>query len=403
MPRHHPAAVGQRRDRWSALVIGRVGIDPELGPGGRPRRVVALGVNAMTPAVLIRLPRHHPAAIGQRCDRGGRLVIVRVGIYPELRPTGRPRSVVTLAVNAVDRPILAVGLPRHHPSAVGQRRDRGGVLVIGRVSIDPELGPGGRARRVVALGVNAKVDPVGHVLEERLPRHHPAAVGQRRDRGRDLEPGRVGIDLELDPAGRARCVVALGVDAVVRSVLALGLPRHHPAAVGQRRDRGRGLVIGRVGVDPELRRPHPPERHLNGRIRKAQGFDALQGVRSFRAGDLRCAGWALRNRVTGIDTGIGGHVQTITSDEPVVAGSSDQGISSGAAIERVGTRAAIQGVVGAVAGQHVVQCVSGAVDGRRPAQRQVFKVGAQRVADAAANLVRAFARQFRHHVACVVH
>ena len=84
-------------------------------------------------------------------------------------------------------------------------------------------------------------------------------AGQAVDRvaggcaGESLRSGIAG-DVQRHGAHLFACgVITLGVDTVARSVLAVGLPRYQPAAVGQCGDLGLFLTIERGTVDLELR------------------------------------------------------------------------------------------------------------------------------------------------------
>ena len=98
----------------------------------------------------------------------------------------------------------------------------------------------------VALLVNALG---GTILVIGLPSDEPAAVAQRRDARRLLRVIGGGVNENLATGFGASAGVALLVDAVVGTILVIGLPSDEPAAITERRDARRLLLVGCGGVD----------------------------------------------------------------------------------------------------------------------------------------------------------
>ena len=61
------------------------------------------------------------------------------------------------------------------------------------------------------------------------------------------------IDLRLGASDGAVGIVGLLVDAIPRTVLPVGGPRHNPATILERRDAGIELIARRKGVDTCLK------------------------------------------------------------------------------------------------------------------------------------------------------
>ena len=163
-PGHHVAAAGKRGHRRLVLVVGRVGVDLELGADGHALGIEALGEDTITPAVLVcfALPHGDVAAVRQprvdgRCLRG-RLVAVDAG--------------------AVEKRLGAVKVGR---DVDGHRaRHAGAAVTVGDADADAARGRG------VTEGVG-----VGEALYHALNRQH-AGVGIEGD-------GQFGA---VHPAGR---------------------------------------------------------------------------------------------------------------------------------------------------------------------------------------------------------
>ncbi|MNY05826.1 hypothetical protein D3C86_1385570 [compost metagenome] len=72
-------------------------------------------------------------------------------------------------------------------------------------------------------------------------------------------------------------------------------------------------------------------------------------------------------------------------------------------VEHVIAGVARQGIDGAVAGEHVVQCIASAADRRRPGERQVLQVGAQRPRQARLDRVLPLVGTFIHDIGGGIH
>ncbi len=285
VPGHHEAAAVQRRHPGEVVGGRRIdGADLEFAPGLGPGRIEALAVDV----VVRRPPYRHVAASAQgrhvvarllTAHRGGghlldrrnaavgieelgkhavAVAVVAAGIAvkgDELpSPQGRqPRvvlgaggravegefrrqevaaGVVALGQHVVDvarRGVAVVAAVGDDEAAVREPHHSRLVLVAGGAGIGqelpPDLGPAGV--------VDLRIDAVAGTVESALvgPHHHVAAVGQGSDFRLGLSPQGITVDLELGPHRSALGVVALTVDAVAGSILGVGAPYHHVAAV----------------------------------------------------------------------------------------------------------------------------------------------------------------------------
>ena len=127
-------------------------------------------------------------------------------------------------------------------------------MIVCGSAIDPELA----AHRTAIAGKALGVDAVARaILAIRLPCHHIATIGQRAEGGAILIVCGRAINPKL-PADRAAIAgVALGVDAPARTILALlaiyamRLPRHHIAAIDQCSDGRIYLIASGITINLE--------------------------------------------------------------------------------------------------------------------------------------------------------
>jgi hypothetical protein len=169
-------------------------------------------------------------------------------------------------------PDLVLAHPHDHEGPGGVGGHPAVVLVAGGEGVHLELRP----HR--AGGVEApRHDAAAVVAAVVRPGHHEAAARRRSDGGLDLEAGRRGVDRELRALRHARGVEALAEEAEIAAVLAIALPGHHEAAVGEVGHARVALAVRGVRVDVEL-----PA------LRRRAGVEALAedaaGVASLRRG-----------------------------------------------------------------------------------------------------------------------
>ena len=192
------------------------------------------------------VPGHDEAAI-----RGGgerRLVLAAGGrgVDAEFAAYRAAIGGIALAVYPVAATVLAVGFPHHDETPVGQRRDLGCGLVIGRGGVDQEFAANRVVVGVVALAEDAP--RVADILVVRLPDDDVAAIVEHRNCRFGLLVGGRGVDYLFLAEGY--CAVNLGND------IDLHRARDRCAAVAiadTNGDRARGDRIGhRIGVGQVL-------------------------------------------------------------------------------------------------------------------------------------------------------
>ena len=156
LPTHHKPAIGQRRNVGVGLAVHDSAIDLELCALRLALRVVALGIDTLTAAILIeRLPAHHKTTPRQRGDARIGLSVQGGAVDPKLCTLRLTQRVVTLGVNAITTAVLVTRRPTHHKATTGQRGNAGGQLVKANGAVDPELRALHLPLRVVALGIDA--------------------------------------------------------------------------------------------------------------------------------------------------------------------------------------------------------------------------------------------------------
>ena len=259
-PHDHQVAVGVGRHVGEVLVAGlRIGrtrdvAHPQLA-GHRVARVVVAAqdhVVAAAARVAVRRPHHREAAVVPD-HRVVHLAVRRRHVGAELPALRHPGRVVALPVDAITRAVVAVVLPGDDEAAVRQLRHVRPALLARRQRVHPPL----RAHRHAARAEALRVDPVTTaVLSGRVPRHHVAAVEQRRHRRRRLVAHRVRVNLRL-PVGQRR-TVELGRDVDAQRVARRGAAvavrdADADGAAGLRAARGVG--VGEV-LDQRFHRLH---------------------------------------------------------------------------------------------------------------------------------------------------
>ncbi|EXI75073.1 MAG: hypothetical protein AW07_01307 [Candidatus Accumulibacter sp. SK-11] len=253
-PADHEVAIGQHRHIGIGLVVDGVGVDLEFG---RTRRAVGVhqpGLHAPVAAVLaVGMPGHDVTAVVQFRQLGEGLVAGDMGVDRERSALRATAGVVVLQPYAI---AVAVGV-----QVVGVSDDEGAAvetehlgleLVIRGCGVDQELATCRLAVGTVALGIDTVVRSV---LAIGIPGNDETAGGQpghAEQRIAKLVARRMTVNLELGADGRAVDVVALGEDAPAVAVLAVGLPDHHVltgVATPQGGDHRFDLISGGVGVD----------------------------------------------------------------------------------------------------------------------------------------------------------
>ena len=232
LPSDEPATIAQGRDARDLLSVGRGGVDEDFPAGLSASVGVALLVDAVAGTILTRgLPRDEPAAVAQRRDARGCLIVARGGVDEDFPAGFDTGTGIALLVDAVAGTILGIRLPSHEPAAVAQRRDARDLLSVGRGGVDEDFAAGFGAGVGVALLVDAIA---GTILGIRLPSDEPATIAQGRDALRLLGVECGGVDEDFATGFGTGAGVALLVDAVgvvILLILVIGLPSDKPAAV----------------------------------------------------------------------------------------------------------------------------------------------------------------------------
>ncbi|CAH0356432.1 hypothetical protein AQB9606_04710 [Aquabacterium sp. CECT 9606] len=169
-------------------------------------------------------------------------------VDPELRTLGHATGVVALGIDAITRAILRIARPGNDEVAAVIHADLATLLDVRVGRVDLELGALGHATGVVTLGIDTIVVAILAIAGP----GDDEARGVHRDGGIELVGRRVGVDAELAALSDTAGVVALRVDAVTRSVLRDAAPGDDKVAIGIHRDRGLILGCGRVRVNSEL-------------------------------------------------------------------------------------------------------------------------------------------------------
>ncbi len=240
IPADHKAAVGQGRNLRLILVAASALVDQKLAAKLHARCVEALGINAVGGTVVPAVVRPHndKTAAGERNHMGVVLAGRGCGVDGKLAARLVAAGVEALAVHPGTAAILIIGAPDDDERAVGEGGHPGLVLVIGCRRVDRELAAQRAAVVAVTLGIDAGA---AAVLVTGKPRGDKASV-EGCERGMVLVVVGVGVDPELAALGKAGGVEALGIDTRAAAVAVLVGPGNGKAAVGQA-DNGRiGLV-----------------------------------------------------------------------------------------------------------------------------------------------------------------
>src|SRR5262249_35346809 len=117
-----------------------IGIDLKLASHGHARGIVPLHVYSPCSAVLlIAGPRDCEIPRLVHSNGGKLLVVGSVGVYPELTALYHSVRIVALGVYPIAASILCVAGPGDHKVTIGVHGYRGVLLVIRRVRIDSKL------------------------------------------------------------------------------------------------------------------------------------------------------------------------------------------------------------------------------------------------------------------------
>ena len=251
-PGHHEPVVGEYghvRHGLASLAVGDVDVALELVAVGRAARLEQAGVHVVPGGDGVSGPGHHEAVVRQAADPGIRLEPCRELVYQELSARGRGGGVVDSCVDVVVAAVLTVALPGHHETPAGQRGHGRGHLVARGPGVDLELGLGGPdgAAEAAEYVVTA---PSG--LFGAFPHHHVVSVFQTCNVGVRLGAGGPGVDPEFLRVRGAIALEPLAVDAGTAAVLPVAFPDHHVAAVAQAGHCRRVLEPGGLGVDLEV-------------------------------------------------------------------------------------------------------------------------------------------------------
>ena len=220
----------------------------------RFRRLAAVGVevlavNAKGIAVIliVRFPGDDEAAIVESRHRRILLIMARITINPELGALLGTGGIEHLTINTVARTILVAGLPGGNKATLTQRRHRRIALGAARITVDPELGALLGTIGIEHLRIDVRTSTV-------VPGDDKRIIGKRRHRRIVLLTGRgIGVDQELTiTVRRAVSCEALTVDAVLAAILTVRHPGDDVTAVTETGHRRLLLMVIGMGVDLEL-------------------------------------------------------------------------------------------------------------------------------------------------------
>ena len=149
-PGHNKVTAAKIRHRWMMLVTRRVTVDSKLIAQHLSIAIKTLANDAVASIIVIgnvaiscavRFPGNDEATVAQPRNRWLALVIMRIGIDPELLTKGFAAVGIELAVGVVIAPVavLVIGLPDHHITAAGQLIDRCIDLMVVCKGVNPEL------------------------------------------------------------------------------------------------------------------------------------------------------------------------------------------------------------------------------------------------------------------------
>ena len=165
----------------------------------------------------------------------------------------RAVRVITPANNAVViiPRILVVRLPGDDKATIIQGINGGMVLVMIGMGINQELATVGASIGIIALGIDALVRAV---LVVGIPGNDIIAMLENRDVRMPLVARNIRIDLELAAVLASTGVITLGIDALIGAVtrLVVGLPGDDKTAVAEAGHRWLILRARGIRVEPEL-------------------------------------------------------------------------------------------------------------------------------------------------------
>ena len=260
-PCHHEAAVRARRHARIPLHPDDRFVDPELGTLRRPVSGITLEVDpAAVGVLLIRLPRDHESATGERGDLRLDLIVICPAVYAELRAERRPVCGKSPSTNSGTVRIRSA--PHHDVAPTEKSGDR--RLEHGDADVDER----GRSTHRVAdgvitlgkyAGIAGAVFPVVRSLLRELgeKRNDVTAVAQRSDGGLILDPAVDGIDADFAAEGNARGIERLRIHATAfiqrrhlkAIVFVQRFPRNDETAAIETRDHELVLIRRRRRID----------------------------------------------------------------------------------------------------------------------------------------------------------
>src|SRR5262249_16018968 len=151
LPRDDEVATWRDGDRRIELAVRGGGVDAKLTAHGHARRIVALGIDAVAATVLtVARPCDDEITGRPHRQRVKLLMAGRGRIDAELAALRPARRVVALGVNAARPAVLIRAGPGDDKVARRVHGDGGPHLVVGCGRVDEELAPLGRAGRVVS-------------------------------------------------------------------------------------------------------------------------------------------------------------------------------------------------------------------------------------------------------------
>ncbi len=250
LPVDYKAAIRQRRNGRGHLVICYVQVDAEFFSLCRTIGCITLRINTITTAILIKgLPAHHKAAATQCGDGWLHLIACHGRIDAEFPSLRRAIRRIKLRINTMTTAILIKGLPAHHKTAAIQCNNGWGQLSIRDCGIDTEFTALRYAACIIALRINTITTAI---LIQRLPAHYKTAIVQCSD-GRSLLRIRFGgVDTEFTTLGHAIDIKTLRINTPTAAVLIIGHPAHHKAATRQRGDSRKHLVVRHIRIDKKF-------------------------------------------------------------------------------------------------------------------------------------------------------
>ncbi|NGX62471.1 MAG: hypothetical protein K940chlam9_01968 [Chlamydiae bacterium] len=189
------------------------------------------------------------APIIEGCYAWERLVACRVGIDLELYPTFHSAAIIPLPVDAIEIPILAIAEPSDDKASIIEGRYTRVLLETCRVGVNLELTATFHSAAIISLPVDAIEIPI---LAIALPSDDKAPIIEGCYAWEVLPACRVGVDLELNPTFHSAAIIPLPVDAIAIPILAIAIPSDDKAPIIEGRYAWVQLAACRVGVDLEF-------------------------------------------------------------------------------------------------------------------------------------------------------